>query len=133
MDRAVYQLDAKLRNPASFFEDPAPKLIVEKMDFPRYADSDTRVRAGNRQSARSQVRRIRYLLRNLQDSLARELVDARTPVQGTIDRPDRDVSQFRDQVDSASAFLHPLNHEHSHAPNILAYRKSHALNPVRRP
>ena len=110
-NRAVYKLRAKLCSTTSFVQDSAPKLIIEKMDFSRYADSNPKASLGHRQSARRQVRRIGYLSRNLQYPLARRFVDPVAPMQGAIHRPDRDVSQFGDQMDSASfLLLHALTH-----------------------
>src|SRR6202049_2879906 len=77
------------------------------MDFPRDADSDTKASLGDRQSARRQVWRIGYLSRNLQYPFAGRFVDPVAPMQGAIHRPDGDVSQFGDQMDSASLlFFH---------------------------
>src|ERR1700682_3903589 len=45
---AVYILRAKLCSTASFVQDSAPKLIIEKMDFPRYADANAKASLGGR-------------------------------------------------------------------------------------
>jgi hypothetical protein len=46
------------------------------------------------------------LLCNLQNPLTGSFVDSGAPMQGAIYRPDRNLRQFRDQVDSASLFRH---------------------------
>ena len=46
--RAIDKLNSQLSKASSFFEDSAPELIVEKMDFTRHAHADARDGFGDR-------------------------------------------------------------------------------------
>ena len=46
-NRAVYKLRAKLCSTTSFVQDSAPKLIIEEMDFSRYAHANAKASLGD--------------------------------------------------------------------------------------
>jgi hypothetical protein len=101
-------LNAQRRHAASFIQHPAPQLIIEKMYFPGDANSYAGTGFGNRQGTRCQVWGIRDLFCDPQNPLSGGFTDTRPPMQGTIDRPNRNMRKFRDQMDSTFIFLHSL-------------------------
>jgi len=91
---------------AGFFQDPAPQLVVEKMNFSRHAYADFCVGFSDGQSPGGEIWRVADLTRDLQDSLARGIVDSGSSVQRPIHRSDRNVGQLRNQVNTASFLSH---------------------------
>ncbi len=63
--------------------------------------------ARNRQSPGCKIRGVTDLSRHLQNAMPRRLFDSAAAMKGSVYCSNRNIGQFRDQVDAASFFFHP--------------------------
>src|SRR5215469_11205285 len=104
--RAIHEFNAQLRNAPLLLQHPTPKLIVEKVNFPRDTHADTRAGPRHRKRARGKIRRVSDLLGNLQDAPTRGLLNPTAPVQRPVNRANRYASNFCNELNPAQLFSH---------------------------
>jgi len=79
----ILKLDTQLPYVAGFLEDPAPKLVIEKMNFAGDANANASAAFRNRKRTRGEVGSVANLAGNLQNMLARGFLEIWDPTKAS--------------------------------------------------